>query len=149
MENDVLEDVAAVIAVLSVESVWVRPLEKAPADRDAATPRLVVSQKAIDRHERFFDPSGDHMTLLNVFDAFCRIPTHRRQAWCRENYLQYRWACPLQAPRTANGTVGDCPRLGTSSSNCWTSCGHSTFLAEDSGKGRPTVIAVDRLRAPG
>eukprot|EP01066_Platyproteum_vivax_P010036 Platyproteum_vivax@DN4463_c0_g1_i1.p1 len=78
VELDVPRDMVNLVALLSAESVWFRPSKQDP---DAL--------KRADKVQRgFFDPSGDHMTLLNVYDQW-RLEGHD-QDWCKENYLHRR-----------------------------------------------------------
>ncbi|KAI9665533.1 MAG: DEAH-box ATP-dependent RNA helicase prp22 [Alyxoria varia] len=44
--------------------------------------------KADKAKQRFHDPNGDHMTLLNVYDGWKR--SNFDFAWCREHYVQAR-----------------------------------------------------------
>ncbi|OMH85218.1 Pre-mRNA-splicing factor ATP-dependent RNA helicase-like protein cdc28 [Zancudomyces culisetae] len=68
-------EMASVIAMLSVSgSVFYRPKEK----------KLVVDQL----HATFHDSKGDHLTLLNIWNAF--VDSGYSLQFCLENYLQYR-----------------------------------------------------------
>jgi len=68
------EEILTVVAMLSVEQIYYRPKEKqAQAD----------SKKA-----KFFQPEGDHLTLLTVYQSW----KHNKfsNPWCYENFLQAR-----------------------------------------------------------
>eukprot|EP00462_Mataza_sp_D1_P000734 CAMPEP_0175095044 /NCGR_PEP_ID=MMETSP0086_2-20121207/3931_1 /TAXON_ID=136419 /ORGANISM="Unknown Unknown, Strain D1" /LENGTH=202 /DNA_ID=CAMNT_0016368237 /DNA_START=1 /DNA_END=609 /DNA_ORIENTATION=- len=68
------DEILTVVAMLSVEQIFYRPKEKqAQAD----------SKKA-----KFFQPEGDHLTLLTVYQSW----KHNKfsNPWCYENFLQAR-----------------------------------------------------------
>ncbi|CAH2243108.1 jg14404 [Pararge aegeria aegeria] len=101
-EFNCLEEALSLVAVMSSENVFHTPLHK----REEA---LKVKQK-------FISPLGDHITLLNVFKAFCKAPLKKQ--WCRENYLNhknltYAYEIRLQL-------LGVCQRLNMSISSCGT-----------------------------
>ncbi|XP_032529891.2 ATP-dependent RNA helicase DHX33-like [Danaus plexippus] len=73
-EYGCLEEALSLVAVMSSENVFHTPLHK----REDA---LKVKQK-------FISPLGDHITLLNVYRAFCKAPLKKQ--WCRENYLNHK-----------------------------------------------------------
>ncbi|GBP11895.1 ATP-dependent RNA helicase DHX33 [Eumeta japonica] len=73
-DYDCLEEALSVVAVLSSENIFHSPMHK----REEA---LKVKQK-------FVSPHSDHITLLNVFKAFCNAPLKKQ--WCKENYLHHR-----------------------------------------------------------
>lgn len=79
------EDVAAIVAMLSVENIWLRPIkcEKESGARHTA-------ERAERKHRQFYHSTGDHLTLLNVFRAFERISNFRQRDWCRDNYFYIR-----------------------------------------------------------
>lgn len=71
-------EILSIVALLSVPNVFVRP---AAARKRADEAKLA-----------FAHPDGDHLTLLNVFEAFNsdearEIGLHQ---WCRDNFLSYR-----------------------------------------------------------
>jgi pre-mRNA-splicing factor ATP-dependent RNA helicase DHX38/PRP16 len=66
------EEVATVVSMLSVPSVWVRPKERAE-ESDLA-------------REKFMVPESDHLTLLFVFQQW--IAMGRSNRWCAENFVQ-------------------------------------------------------------
>lgn len=68
------DEVLTIVAMLSVENVFYRPKEKqAQADQ---------------RKARFFQPEGDHLTLLAVYEAWKR--NKFSNPWCYENFVQAR-----------------------------------------------------------
>ncbi|CAK1603285.1 unnamed protein product [Parnassius mnemosyne] len=73
-EFNCLDEALSLVAVLSSENIFHMPIHK----RDEA---LKVKQK-------FVSPLGDHVTLLNVFKAFCKAPLKKQ--WCKENYLNHK-----------------------------------------------------------
>ena len=68
------EEVLSVVAMLSVEQPFYRPKEK-QAQADA-------------KKAKFFQPEGDHLMLLAVYDAWKRA--NFSNPWCYENFLQAR-----------------------------------------------------------
>jgi ATP-dependent RNA helicase DHX8/PRP22 len=68
------EEVLSIVAMLSVESVFYRPKEKA-AQADA-------------KKNRFVQPEGDHITFLAVYNGW--IAAKCSPAWCFENFIQAR-----------------------------------------------------------
>lgn len=68
------DEMVSIIAMLSVPNIFYRPKEKQDqADRKKA---------------KFHDPSGDHLTMLNVYNAWKR--SGYSAPWCFENFLQPR-----------------------------------------------------------
>ncbi|ETN42294.1 uncharacterized protein HMPREF1541_04235 [Cyphellophora europaea CBS 101466] len=68
------EEMLSIVAMLSVQSVFYRPKEK--------------QQQADQKKAKFHDPHGDHLTLLNVYNAW---KTSRfSEPWCFENFIQKR-----------------------------------------------------------
>lgn len=68
------DEVLTVVAMLSVESVFYRPKDKA-VQADA-------------RKARFHQPEGDHLTLLAVYQGWAAAKFSN--AWCFENFVQVR-----------------------------------------------------------
>ncbi|EXJ78632.1 adenosinetriphosphatase [Capronia coronata CBS 617.96] len=68
------EEVLTIVAMLSVQSVFYRPKEK--------------QQQADQKKSKFHDPHGDHLTLLNVYNAWKQ--SRYSDAWCFENFIQKR-----------------------------------------------------------
>lgn len=75
------DEVLTIASVMSVEEVFVSPSgrnEKRQHEADEA-------------RKQFADPTGDHMTLLNVYEAWRRAGDGEEgRAWCREQYLNWR-----------------------------------------------------------
>ncbi|KAL7747311.1 hypothetical protein RI367_007365 [Sorochytrium milnesiophthora] len=69
------EEIASIIAMLDVQnSVFFRPKDKA-----------MHADKA---RQGFFKPSGDHLSLLNVWNQW--VETNYSIQWCFENFIQHR-----------------------------------------------------------
>lgn len=69
------EEVATIVSMLSVQnSVFFRPKERKEAADNA--------KKA------FFDPHGDHLTLLKVFNGW--VDSNYAAQWCFENFVQLK-----------------------------------------------------------
>lgn len=68
------EEILTIIAMLSVQAVFYRPREK----KDAAD----------QKHAKFKDQSGDHLTLLNVYNGWARASFSSH--WCTTNFIQER-----------------------------------------------------------
>jgi len=74
VDLDCAEELLSVVAMLSVDEIFYRPKEKqAQADMKRA---------------KFFQPEGDHLTLLTVYQSW----SHNKfsNPWCYDNYLQAR-----------------------------------------------------------
>jgi len=68
------EEILTIVAMLSVQNVFYRPREK-QAQADA-------------KKAKFFQPEGDHLTLLTVYQAW---KNHNfSNPWCYENFIQAR-----------------------------------------------------------
>ena len=68
------QEVLTIVAMLSIQSVFYRPREK--------------QQQADQKKSKFHDPSGDHLTLLNVYNGWKN--SRFSNAWCYENFIQAR-----------------------------------------------------------
>lgn len=75
-ELDCAQHVIPIIAVLSSDDVYVQPRSEADIAKASAV------------HKLWQQPSGDHMTLLNIFRGFknCQSPMD----WTRQNYFNLR-----------------------------------------------------------
>lgn len=74
------EEMVSIVAMLSVPNVFVRP-------------NNVGARKAADECKmEFAHPDGDHLTLLNAYNAFRSDEAHRygQRKWCKDNYLSFR-----------------------------------------------------------
>ena len=68
------DEVLTVTSMLSVQNIWYRPKEKqAQADQ---------------KRSKFFQPEGDHLTNLSVYQAWAA--SKFSNPWCFENYIQAR-----------------------------------------------------------
>ena len=68
------EEVLTIVAMLSVENPFYRPKEKA--------------SQADSKKAKFFQPEGDHLTLLAVYQAWAA--SKFSNPWCFENFIQAR-----------------------------------------------------------
>lgn len=69
------EEILTITAMLSVNnSIFYRPKDKA-----------LLADTA---RQNFFNPDGDHLTLLNVYDQW--VDTDYSIQWCFENFIQHR-----------------------------------------------------------
>ncbi|GBP12389.1 Pre-mRNA-splicing factor ATP-dependent RNA helicase DHX16 [Eumeta japonica] len=69
------EEIVTIAAMLSVNSsVFYRPKDK-----------IIHADTA---RKNFFHPSGDHLTLMNVYNQWA--DTDHSVQWCYENFIQYR-----------------------------------------------------------
>jgi ATP-dependent RNA helicase DHX8/PRP22 len=68
------EEMLTIVAMLSVQTVFYRPKEK--------------QQQADQKKSKFHDPHGDHLTLLNVYNAWKN--SRYSDPWCFENFIQKR-----------------------------------------------------------
>jgi ATP-dependent RNA helicase DHX8/PRP22 len=68
------EEMLTIVAMLSVQTVFYRPKEK--------------QQQADQKKSKFHDPHGDHLTLLNVYNAWKQ--SRYSDPWCFENFIQKR-----------------------------------------------------------
>jgi ATP-dependent RNA helicase DHX8/PRP22 len=69
------EEMLSIVAMLSgAQTVFYRPKEK--------------QQQADQKKSKFHDPHGDHLTLLNVYNAWKQ--SNFNNAWCFENFIQAR-----------------------------------------------------------
>ena len=68
------DEILTIVAMLSVQTVFYRPKEK--------------QQQADQKKQRFHDPHGDHLTLLNVYNGWKN--SRFSNPWCFENFIQAR-----------------------------------------------------------
>lgn len=68
------DEILTIVAMLSVENVFYRPKDKQT---------LADAKKA-----KFFQPEGDHLTLLAVYQAWKAMDY--ASSWCYDNFIQYR-----------------------------------------------------------
>ncbi|KAG8628123.1 hypothetical protein KVT40_003996 [Elsinoe batatas] len=66
------DELLSIVAMISAtQSVFYRPKDK--------------QSQADQKKAKFHDPSGDHLTLLNVYQAWLR--QRKSDAWCQENFI--------------------------------------------------------------
>lgn len=72
------EEILSIVALLSVPNVFVRP--------------AAARKRADEIKMAFAHPDGDHLTLLNVYEAFNSDDAYNvgLHQWCRDNFLSYR-----------------------------------------------------------
>ncbi|KAM9908320.1 hypothetical protein OXX69_006077 [Metschnikowia pulcherrima] len=72
------EEILSIVALLSVPNVFVRPAS--------------ARKRADEIKMSFAHPDGDHLTLLNVYEAFNSDDAYNvgLHQWCRDNFLSYR-----------------------------------------------------------
>jgi len=73
-EMECLDEVLSIVALLGVPQVFMRPKESARAADDAKA--------------QFAHPDGDHITLLNAYQAY--LHNHKDKDWCWNNFLNSR-----------------------------------------------------------
>ncbi|XP_052850765.1 ATP-dependent RNA helicase DHX33 isoform X2 [Drosophila gunungcola] len=69
-----MEEILSLVSVLSSDHVFVSNSDK--------------NEMAALAHAKFQSKHGDHLTLLNVFNAFCK--TEKPKMWSHDNYLNLR-----------------------------------------------------------
>jgi len=72
------DEVLTIVSMLSVKYVFIRPSAKFKRKQ----------MEADEAKERFNDPCGDHLTLLNVFAAW--KANGMSETWARENYVHHK-----------------------------------------------------------
>ncbi|KAF2152406.1 ATP-dependent RNA helicase DHX8, partial [Myriangium duriaei CBS 260.36] len=69
------DELLSIVAIISAApSVFYRPKDK--------------QNQADQKKAKFHDPSGDHLTMLNVYQAWIR--QRKSDAWCQENFIMPR-----------------------------------------------------------
>ncbi|CAB3231157.1 unnamed protein product [Arctia plantaginis] len=99
-EYSCLDEALSLVAVLSSQNLFHTPVYK--------------RAEALTAKQKFLSPLGDHITLLNVFKAFCKAPLKKQ--WCRENYLNHKnltYACEVRQQLLAI-----CQKLNMNVSSC-------------------------------
>jgi len=72
------DEVLTIVSMLSVKYVFIRPSSKFRRKQ----------MEADEAKERFNDPCGDHLTLLNVFNGW--KANGMSEAWARDNYVHHK-----------------------------------------------------------
>ena len=68
------DEMLSIVAMLNLPQVFTRPKDK--------------QEQADKKKAKFHDPSGDHLTLLNVYQAWIR--SGYSSPWCHENFIHAR-----------------------------------------------------------
>jgi len=68
------EEILSIVAMLNVQNVFYRPKEK--------------QTQADSKRSKFFQPEGDHLTMLAVYQAWAA--SKFSNPWCFENFIQAR-----------------------------------------------------------
>lgn len=68
------DEMLTIVSMLNIQTVFYRPKEK--------------QSQADQKKAKFHDPHGDHLTLLNVFNAWKK--SGYSNAWCFDNFIQNR-----------------------------------------------------------
>lgn len=74
VEHLCAEEMLTIVAMLSVQSVFYRPKGQ--------------QEQADQKRRKFMDATGDHLTLLNVYNAWKR--NNCSKLWCSDNFIQDR-----------------------------------------------------------
>ena len=67
------EEITTIVSMLSVQNIFYRPKDK--------------EEQADKKRAKFINYQGDHITLLNLYNAYSKVQT---EEWCNENFVQYR-----------------------------------------------------------
>jgi ATP-dependent RNA helicase DHX8/PRP22 len=68
------DEILSIMSMLSVQTIFFRPKDK--------------QQQADQKKAKFFQPEGDHLSLLAVYQAWKR--SNYSNAWCMDNFIQAR-----------------------------------------------------------
>merc|ERR1711935_1037333 len=69
-----INEILSIVSLMSVPNIFLRPREQ-QAQADGAK-------------RKFIHPDGDHLTMLNAFNAF--VAKQMNPDWCWDNYLSHR-----------------------------------------------------------
>ena len=96
-------EILTIIAMLSVPSVFTRQNGGRRGIRDSAGMRELDEMEEDDdlrekpscfaeeeSRKMFADPESDHITLLNIFDAYQRVSESDKTLWCNNHFLNSR-----------------------------------------------------------
>jgi pre-mRNA-splicing factor ATP-dependent RNA helicase DHX38/PRP16 len=95
------EEVATVVSMLSVPSVFFRPRDR-ETEADAA-------------REKFFVPESDHLTLLNVYNQWAK--TGYSASWCSAHYIHVKALKKAREVRTQLLDIMKKNKIAVTSSN--------------------------------
>jgi hypothetical protein len=96
---DFREEILSIVALLSSESVFVMPPNK--------------REKAVAAHKKFFSPSGDHITLLNIYRSFSMVTQKKVSITPQLNKLSTIFYYMLYLPNEYGGVSGMIISKGT------------------------------------
>ncbi|KAI9488661.1 P-loop containing nucleoside triphosphate hydrolase protein [Zychaea mexicana] len=72
------EEILSIAAVLSVQNVFIHPSGSKAAAKD---------QTVMEMRRKFWVEEGDHLSLLNVYNAFVK---HKSGKWCHDRFLNFK-----------------------------------------------------------
>ena len=67
------EEITTIVSMLSVQNIFYRPKDK--------------EELADKKRAQFINYQGDHITLLNLYNAYIKVQT---EEWCQQNFVHYR-----------------------------------------------------------
>ena len=67
------EEITTIVSMLSVQNIFYRPKDK--------------EELADKKRAQFINYQGDHITLLNLYNAYVKVQT---EEWCQQNFVHYR-----------------------------------------------------------
>lgn len=103
------EEMLTIVAMISgtqTQQIFYRPKEK--------------QTQADQKKQKFHDPHGDHLTLLNVYNAWKR--NNSSKAWCQENFIQFKAIDRVENVRRQLVTIFERHKLSLES------CGRDTVI---------------------
>ncbi|KAI7849071.1 P-loop containing nucleoside triphosphate hydrolase protein [Circinella umbellata] len=71
------EEIVSIAAILSVQKVFINPSGKS----------TTKNQTILDSRRKFWVEEGDHLSLLNVYNAFIK---HKSGKWCHDRFLNFK-----------------------------------------------------------
>ncbi|KAG2225110.1 hypothetical protein INT45_011793 [Circinella minor] len=71
------EEIVSIAAILSVQKVFINPSGKS----------TTKDQTILDSRRKFWVEEGDHLSLLNVYNAFIK---HKSGKWCHDRFLNFK-----------------------------------------------------------
>jgi ATP-dependent RNA helicase DHX8/PRP22 len=98
--------IVAMISGTQTQQIFYRPKEK--------------QTQADQKKQKFHDPHGDHLTLLNVYNAWTR--NNKSKAWCQENFIQFKAIDRVENVRKQLVTIFERHKLAIES------CGRDTMI---------------------
>jgi len=70
------EEIVSIVGAMSVPQIFLRPRESAKAADEAKA--------------QFVDQTSDHITLLNAYAEYEKVPMEERKQWCWDNFINDR-----------------------------------------------------------